>query len=122
MSVLDEIGSHLTSKQRNFILYYIQTNGNAPEAAMMSYNCSSRASARVIAHRNLHNPKIMAYRDSLWAKHNLVERSIRTLAEGLKANQPITNRKTGEVVEFPDHKMRLEAAMFALKLRGLDLG
>ncbi len=64
----------------------------------------------------------MAYRDSLWVKHNLVERSIRTLAEGLKANQPITNRKTGEVVEFPDHKMRLEAAMFALKLRGWDLG
>ena len=122
MSVLDEIGSHLTSKQRNFILYYIQTNGNAPEAAMMSYNCSSRASARVIAHRNLHNPKIMAYRDSLWAKHNLVERSIRTLAEGLKANRPITNRKTGEVVEFPDHKMRLEAVMLALKLRGWDLG
>ncbi len=64
----------------------------------------------------------MAYKDSLWAKHNLVERSIRTLAEGLKANQPITNRKTGEVVEFPDHKMRLEAVMFALKLRGWDLG
>ncbi len=122
MSVLDEIGSHLTPKQRNFILYYIQTNGNAPESAMMAYNCSSRASARVIAHRNLHNPKIMAYRDSLWANHNLVERSIRTLAEGLKANQPITNRKTGEVVEFPDHKMRLEAVMFALKLRGWDLG
>ena len=64
----------------------------------------------------------MAYRDSLWAKHNLVERSIRTLAEGLKANQPITNRKTGEVVEFPAHKMRLEAVMLALKLRGWDLG
>ena len=89
---------------------------------MMSYNCSSRASARAIAHRNLHNPKIMAYRDSLWGKHNLVERSIRALAEGLKAHQPITNRKTGEVVEFPDHKMRLEAVMLAPKLGGWELG
>ena len=121
MTLRKEAGSNLTSKQRNFVLYYIQTNGNGPEAAMMAYKCSTRGSARVIAHRNLHNPKIIAYRDSLWSEHNLVERSIRTLAEGMKATQRIiTNRKTGESVEFPDHKTRLHAAKMALKLRGVD--
>ena len=116
-----ELGRNLTSKQRNFVLYYIQTNGNGPEAAMRAYNCSTRGSARVIAHRNRHNPKIIAYRDSLWSEHNLVERSIRTLAEGMKANKTIiTNRKTGESVEVPDHNTRLHAAKMALKLRGVD--
>ena len=36
-----ELRFALTSKQRNFVLYYIQTNGNAPESAMMASNCSS---------------------------------------------------------------------------------
>jgi len=51
-----ELGRNLTSKQRNFVQYYIETGGSGPEAAMRAYNCSSRNSARVIAHRNLHNP------------------------------------------------------------------
>ncbi len=67
-----ELDSKLTSKQRNFVLYYIQNNGSAPKAAMRAYNCSSRNSARVIAHRNLHKPKIIAYIERLWSEHNLV--------------------------------------------------
>jgi len=121
MTLREEAGLNLTPKQRAFVQYYIETGGSGPEAAMRAYNCSSRASARVIAHRNRHNPKIIAYMESLWSAHNLVERSVRTLGEGLKANKPIfVDRKTGEVHEVPDHETRLEAAVILLKLRGVD--
>jgi len=107
----------LTPKQQAFVQHYIET-GSAPEAAMRAYNCSSRNSARVMAHRNRHNPKIVAYLDRLWSEHNLLERSVQTLAEGLKAT--IINQQTGESSEFPDHEIRLETAKIALKLRGVD--
>ena len=111
---------NLTPKQQSFVQYYVET-GSAPEAAMRAYNCSSRNSARVMAHRNRHNPKIVAYIDRLWSEHNLLERSVRTLADGLKASRTIIiDRKTGEVNEVPDHETRLEAAVIALKLRGVD--
>ncbi len=109
----------LTPKQRNFVQYYIET-GSGPEAAMMAYNCSTRNSARVMAHRNRHNPKIIAYIESLWSEHNLVERSLRALGESLKATKVVINRKTGEGIEVPDHEIRLDAAVMALKLRGVD--
>ncbi len=111
----------LTPKQRAFVQYYIETGGSGPEAAMRAYNCSSRNSARVIAHRNLHNPKIIAYIESLWSEHNLIERSLQTLGEGLRATQVIiTDRKTGEGIEVPDHAIRLDTAKIVLKLRGVD--
>jgi len=120
MTLREEAGLNLTPKQRAFVHYYIET-GSAPEAAMRAYNCATRNSARVIAHRNRHNPKIIAYIDRLWSEHNLVERSVRTLGEGLKATHRIViNRKTGESREFPDHKIRLDAAVTVLKLRGVD--
>ena len=72
----------LTVKQQNFVVYYFNTRGNAPEAAMRAYNCSSRASARVMAHRNLHNPKVRAYIESLLAEYNLGERSAQAIASG----------------------------------------
>ena len=110
---------NLTPKQQSFVQYYVET-GSAPEAAMRAYNCSSRNSARVMAHRNRHNPKIIACIDRLWSEHNLVERSVRTLGEGLKATKVvIINRKTGESIEFPDHAIRLDTAKVALKLRGV---
>jgi len=114
-----DIGLNLTPKQRAFVQYYIQT-GSAPEAAMRAYNCSSRNSARVIAHRNRHNPKINACIERLWSEHNLLERSVQTLAEGLKATQTIIiDGKTGERSEFPDHRIRLDTVKIVLKLRGV---
>ncbi len=107
---------NLTPKQKASANHYIET-GSAPEAAIRAYNCSSRNSARVIAHRNRHNPKIIACIERLWSEHNLLERSVQTLAEGLKAT--IINQQTGGS-EFPDHEIRLETAKIALKLRGVD--
>ncbi len=112
---------NLTPKQHAFVQYYIETGGSGPEAAMRAYNCSSRNSARVMAHRNLHKPKIIAYIESLWAEHNLVERSVRALGESLKATKVvITNWKTGERIEVPDRAMRMDTLKIALKLRGVD--
>ena len=112
---------NLTPKQRAFVQYYIETGGSGPEAAMRAYNCSSRNSARVIAHRNLHNPKIIAFIERLWSEHNLIERSLQTLGENLRATQVIiTNRKTKEGMEVPDHRIRLDTAKIVLKLRGVD--
>jgi len=108
---------NLTPKQQSFVQYYIET-GSAPEAAMRAYNCSSRNSARVMAHRNRHNPQIIACIERLWSEHNLLKRSVQTLAQGLKAT--IINQRTGEGSEFPDHKIRLEAAVTVIKLRGVD--
>ncbi len=108
---------NLTPKQQSFVQYYVET-GSAPEAAMRAYNCSSRNSARVMAHRNRHNPKIIACIERLWSEHNLLKRSVQTLAEGLKAT--IINQQTGESSEFPDHAIRLETAVIALRLRGVD--
>ena len=116
MTLREEAGLNLTSKQRNFVQYYIETGGSGPEAAMRAYNCSSRNSARVMAHRNRHNPKIVACIERLWSEHNLLKRSVQTLADGLKAT--IINQQTGS--EFPDHEIRLEAAVIALKLGGVD--
>ena len=56
-----ELRFALTVKQQNFVVYYFNTKGKGPESAMRAYNCSSRDSARVMACRNLHNPKILAY-------------------------------------------------------------
>jgi len=111
---------NLTPKQRAFVQYYIETGGSGPEAAMRAYNCSSRNSARVIAHRNRHKPKIIACIERLWSEHNLVERSLQTLAKGLRATKVvITNRRTGEGIEVPDHAIRLDTAKVVLKLRGV---
>ena len=120
MTLKEEGGLNLTPKQRAFVQYYIET-GSGPEAAMRAYNCSSGNSARVMAHRNRHNPKIIAYIEHLWSEHHLLERSLQTLGEGLKATHRIViNRKTGESREFPDHETRLKAAVMVLKLRGVD--
>ncbi len=110
---------NLTSKQRTFVQYYIET-GSAPEAAMRAYNCSSRNSARVIAHRNLHNPKIVACIESFWSRHNLLDQAARALGEGLQATKVIiTDRETGEGIEVPDHAIRLDTAKIVFKVRGV---
>jgi len=112
---------NLTPKQRAFVQYYIETGGSGPEAAMRAYNCSSRNSARVIAHRNLHNPKIIAFIERLWSRHNLLEQTAQALGECLRATRLINyNRKTGEGIEVPDHAIRLDTAKIVLKLRGVD--
>jgi len=50
----------LTPKQQTLVKAYLET-GSSTEAALTAYDCSSRNSARVIAHRQLDNPKVWDY-------------------------------------------------------------
>jgi len=114
-----DLGFNLTPQQRAFANAYIET-GSAPEAAMRSYNCSSRNSARVIAHRNLHNPKIIAVIEHFWSRHNLLDQAAQVLGEGLRATKVIiTDRKAGEGIEVPDHMVRIDTAKIVFKVRGV---
>jgi len=53
-------GEELTKKQKSFVYRYIVT-GDAVDAVLRSYDCSSRNSARVIAHKLLHNEKVKKF-------------------------------------------------------------
>ena len=83
-----ELRFALTGKQQNFVVCYFNTKGNGPESAMMAYNCSTRASARVMAHRALHNPKVRAYIESLIREYNLDERFAQGSAGRAKCREP----------------------------------
>ena len=118
MTLTQEAGFNLTPKQRAFANAYIAT-GSAPEAALSAYNCSSRNSARVMAHRNLHNPKIIAFIKHFWSRHNLLDQAARALGEGLRATKVvIINHITGEELEVPDHMVRIDTAKIVFKVMG----
>ena len=107
-------GFNLTPKQRAFANAYIET-GSPPEAAMIAYNCSNRNSARVIGHRNLHNPKIQEYLSSQVADTVLADMAIKQLTDQLKATKRIKLGRHG-VMEVPDWQARLKAAELFFKL------
>ncbi len=104
---------NLTPKQRAFANHYIET-GSAPEAAMRSYNCSNRNSARVMAHRNLNNAKVQAYLSSQVTDKVLVDKSVRALKDGLDATKFIKLNKV--IMQVPDNMARLKAVEFYIKL------
>ena len=113
MVLTQQAGFNLTPKQRAFANAYIET-GSPPEAAMIAYDCSNRNVARVIAHRNLHKPKIQAYLSSQVADKVLVDKGIKVLQESLDATKFIKLNKVS--TQVPDHRVRLRAAEFCLKL------
>jgi len=110
---LTQPGFNLTPKQRAFANAYIET-GSAPEAAISAYNCSSRNSARVMAHRTLNNAKVQAYLSSQVADKVLIDKGIKVLQESLHATKFIKLNKM--TMQVPDNQARLRAAMFYLKL------
>ncbi len=117
-SLREEAGFNLTPKQRGFVEYYIET-GSAPEAAMLAYDCTSRASARVLAHRNLNNPKVVAFLAHFLLEHSLPNRAHEVLSEALHATKFVTNPDTGEKMEVADHNVRLKAVERIFKMVGL---
>ncbi len=114
MALTQQAGFNLTPKQRAFANAYIET-GSAPEAALSAYSCSSRNSARVMAHRNLNNAKVQSYLSFQVTDTVLVDKGIKALKDGLDATKFIKLGK-GKVMQVPDNQARLRAAMFYLKL------
>ena len=99
MTLTQEAGFDLTPKQRAFADAYIKT-GSAPEAALSAYNCSNRNSARVMAHRTLHNAKVQAYLSFQVTDKVVVDKAIDTLFRQIHATKFM---KVGnKVIQVPD--------------------
>lgn len=115
MTLRDDAGLNLTPKQLKFVEAYIETRGNAPEAALQAYNCSSRNSARVMAHKNLNNPKVVAYLERVLLQHGAVDKVLNTLLGTLDAKTVYR----GETTDLPDHHTRLKGAVEIAKMMGV---
>ncbi len=113
MALTQQPDFNLTPKQRAFANAYIET-GSAPEAALNAYNCSSRNSARVMAHRTLNNAKVQAYLSSQVTDKVVVDNAIDTLIRQIHATKFM---KVGnKVIQVPDNMARLKAVEFYIKL------
>ena len=102
----------LTPKQRAFCHAYVETQGNAPESAMQAYDCSSRESARVMAHKALHNPDVLEYLSHLMAVTNLPIKALDALEQAMDARKVVNGRLTDQ----PDHRVRAKAASFVVDM------
>jgi len=112
-------GFDLTAKQRAFADAYIETGGNAAEAADLAYDCTNPDSPRVIACHNLQNPKIRAYLDYRLWQHEVPDEAVESLKKSLFATKP--QRINGKVRMVPDETARAKARVQAFKLMGFDL-
>ena len=114
MSIAHHPSLDLTDKQRAFAESWIETGGNATEAVVRTYNCSTRGSARVIAHKLRRNPKIIAYMNHLMLASGLPDKTVdllhatvASLEESLTATKP--KKIGGKVLVVPDEPARSKA-------------
>ncbi len=100
-------GFDLTSKQRAFAHAYLETGGNGRKAALQAYDCSSPESASVLAHKTLNNPKVVAYLNYHFLRHDMPDAVVESLKHSLSATKIV--KLGGEYLEVPDHTARLKA-------------
>jgi phage terminase small subunit len=75
-----------TYKQKRWTEEYIKNKGNATEAALLSYNTTNRASAQVIASKNLRKPHVQEYMRQLLEEEGLGPKEVtRTLRKFVDA-------------------------------------
>jgi len=98
-----------TLKQHRFIKAYVQNGGNATQAALEAYD-TTYDTARVIGCENLTKPNIKRVIDCLM---EAVELSTKDSLRAIKDAFSATDKN-----DYPDHRMRLKAAVMLLKLRG----
>ena len=98
-----------TLKQRRFIKAYVQNGGNATQAALEAYDTTYNT-ARVIGCENLTKPNIKRVIDRLM---EAVELSTKDILRAIKDALDATDK-----TNHPDHRIRLEAVVLALKLKG----
>ncbi len=110
-------GFDLTSKQRAFAHAYLETGGNGRKAALQAYSCSSPESASVLAHRALNNPKVVAYLNYHFLRHDMPDAVVESLKDSLSATKIV--KLGGEYQEVPDHTARLKANDQTAKILGL---
>lgn len=100
-----------TRKQRKWLSIYLDTN-NATEAAMQSYNCSSRDVAKRIGWENTTRLDFQELLD-------LNDLTDQTLIRKVKSKMEARNPRfiNGKVVAVEDHQAQLKAIEMALKLK-----
>ena len=99
-----------TLKQRRFIKAYVQNGGNATQAAWVAYDTEDYDTAKSIGCENLTKPYIREEIDRLMVAAELSTKdSLRAIKDAFSA----TDKN-----DYPDHRMRLKAAVMLLKLRG----
>ena len=99
-----------TLKQRRFIKAYVQNGGNATQAAWVAYDTEDYDTAKSIGCENLTKPYIREEIDCLMEAAELSTKdSLRAIKDAFSA----TDKN-----DYPDHRMRLKAAVMLLKLRG----
>jgi hypothetical protein len=110
------IRAKLTPKQVKFVTNYVKT-GNATQAALESYNCSSDNTARSMGCQTLANVNVERKIAEICQRRGLTEDwAVKILKRQGKATRPVVAGK--EIVEYPDNPSRIEAAQTALKLHG----
>ena len=99
-----------TLKQRRFIKAYVENGGNATQAAWVAYDTQDYDTAKSIGCENLTKPYIREEIDRLTEAVELSTKdTLRAIGDALSA----TDKN-----DYPDHRMRLKAAVMLLKLRG----
>lgn len=111
----------LTLKQQRWIDAYIQTGGNATEAARLAgYDSTDYTTLSVIGTENLAKlrPKLADVLD----RHGLtLDSAAKATADALQANSVRVAIHEGRIAderEYPDHSTRLAAARNVFQLRG----
>jgi hypothetical protein len=125
------IEKELTMKQRKWLDIYLQT-GNATEAAMQSYDCKDRDSAKSIGCENLTKLDYIDFMEAAGVTDKLLQEK---LLEGLDSTKQIGARKivqgartgheikvdamtdTDDFIDVPDYAVRHKYLETALKLK-----
>ena len=87
-----------------------------PKLPLRAYDCSSRNSAHVIAHKLLHNPKVIAHVQFKLSAYKLINETLRSLKERLSTEKRV--KVKGEWVSVPYYKAQAQACDQVLKLMG----
>lgn len=110
----------LTLKQRNWLAVYIQT-GNATEAAMQTYDCKDRESAKSIGSQNLSK---LNYSDLLEEAGLTDIKLVQVLLNGLQATKQLSvrtgmdaNAESNDFIEVKDFQTIHRYLETALKLK-----
>ena len=110
-----------TFKQRKWYSLYMELDGNATEAAMQAYDCTSRKAASVIGTENL--AKLSGPISDLMDFMGLSDDKLMAkLSEGLDAMKTEIGKDQGRFVtekDYIDYPTRRSYLELSLKMRGL---
>jgi hypothetical protein len=109
----DAVELGLTTRQRDFVLAYLET-GRRSEAVLRVYGCSRRDIARRLGHKLVHSAKVSAYLERILFRAGVPDKVVDAVAGALCATRPVT--VDGRVTLTPDHAVRLRAVEKLFKI------